>query len=68
MANKNKNKYGNPQKNIEAEKAIEAAKLTKEAERVAQHKSSDKPLIMRIIVIALVAVMIFGFVIASAVR
>ena len=68
MANKKKNKYGNPQKNIEAAKAAEAAKLTKETERVVQQSRSDKPLIMRIIVLAVAAVMILGFVIGTIIR
>ena len=70
MANKKKNKYGNPQKNIEAQKAAEAAKLAKEVDRalVQQPKTSDKPMIMRIIVIAVAAVMILGVVVSAAFR
>ena len=33
MANKMKNKYGNPQKNIEALKEAEAAKLARQVDR-----------------------------------
>ena len=69
MANKKKNKYGNPQKNIEAQKAAEAAKLAKEAERAAVQqagygRTSDKSMLMRIIVIAVAAVMVLGIVVS----
>ncbi|MBQ8965256.1 hypothetical protein [Ruminococcus sp.] len=68
MANKKKNRYGNPQKNIEAQKAAEAAKLAKEVDRSLvqqQKKTSDKPMLMRIIVLAVAAVMILGVVISA---
>lgn len=70
MANKKKNKYGNPQKNIEAQKAAEAAKLAKEVDRamVQQQKTTDKPMLMRIIVIAVAAVMILGVVVGAVFR
>ncbi len=69
MANKKKNKYGNPQKNIEAQKAAEAAKLAKEVDRAMVQQSSytsDTPLIKRILVIAVAAVMLLGIVISVA--
>ena len=68
MANKMKNKYGNPQKNIDALKASEAAKLAKEVDKqiVHNHVPTDrKPMIMRILVLALVAVMVLGIVIGA---
>lgn len=70
MANKKKNRYGNPQKNIEAQKAAEAAKLAKEVDKamVQQQKTSDKPILMRIIVIAVAAVMILGVVVGAVFR
>ncbi|WP_295153079.1 hypothetical protein [uncultured Ruminococcus sp.] len=70
MANKKKNRYGNPQKNIEAQKAAEAAKLAKEVDRamVQQQKTTDKPMLMRIIVIAVAAVMILGVVVGAVFR
>ena len=68
MANKKKNKYGNPQKNIEAQKAAEAAKLAKEVEKaMVQQKtggSTDKTMLMRILVVAVAAVMILGVVVS----
>lgn len=67
MAKKKKNRYGNPQKNIEAQQAAEAAKLAKEVDRAVaqQNKVSDKPLITRIFVVAIAAVMILGVVIGA---
>ncbi|SFC93720.1 hypothetical protein [Ruminococcus albus] len=70
MANKMKNKYGNPQKNIDAFKAAEAAKLAKEVDKQLVHNNSvptsRKPMFMRILVIAIVAVMILSLVIVAA--
>ena len=70
MTNKKKNKYGNPQKNIEAQQAAEAARIAKEVDRamMQQNKVSDKPLIMRIIVLAVAAVMVLGVVIGAVFR
>jgi hypothetical protein len=68
MANKMKNKYGNPQKNIDAFKAAEAAKLAKEVDKQIVHNqvpTDKKPMLMRMIVIAVVAVMILGMVIGA---
>ena len=69
MANKKKNKYGNPQKNIEAQKAAEAAKLAKEVDRALVKqpaKSDEKSLLMRILVVAVAAVILLGFVVGVA--
>ncbi|MBO4867700.1 MAG: hypothetical protein J5582_14260 [Ruminococcus sp.] len=70
MANKMKNKYGNPQKNIDAFKAAEAAKLAKEVDKQLVHNNtvptSRKPMLMRILVLAVVAVMILGIVMVAA--
>lgn len=68
MANKKKNKYGNPQKNIEAQQAAEAARLSKEVDRALSQQSNvdKKPLIMRIVVLAIAAVMILGVVVGAA--
>ncbi|HCJ42209.1 hypothetical protein [uncultured Ruminococcus sp.] len=68
MANKMKNKYGNPQKNIEALKEAEAAKLARQVDRalVEQKTPTDrKPMVMRILVLAVAAVMILGVVIGA---
>ncbi|MBO5557220.1 hypothetical protein [Ruminococcus sp.] len=70
MANKKKNKYGNPQKNIDALKEAEAAKLARQVDKalVEQRTPTDsKPMFMRIIVLAIVAVMILGVVIGAVV-
>lgn len=68
MANnkKKKQKYGNPQKNIEAQKAAEAAAKEVEKAMMAQNNTSDKPLLLRIFVLAVAAVLLLGFVIATA--
>ena len=68
MANKMKNKYGNPQKNIDAFKAAEAAKLAKDVDKQIVHnhvQTNSKPMIMRIVVLAIVAVMVLGIVIGA---
>ena len=68
MANKMKNKYGNPQKNIDAFKATESAKLAKEVDKQLVHNTvptDRKPMLMRIIVLAVVAVMVLGIVIGA---
>ncbi|ADU22193.1 MULTISPECIES: hypothetical protein [Ruminococcus] len=68
MANKMKNKYGNPQKNIDAFKTAESAKLAKEVDRQIVRntvQTDKKPMIMRIIVLAIVAVMVLGIVIGA---
>ncbi|MBR1863533.1 MAG: hypothetical protein IJ806_05555 [Ruminococcus sp.] len=61
-----KNKYGNPQKNIEARKAAEAAAREVETAMIQQKKAADKPLIMRILVLAVAVVMILGVVVGAA--
>ncbi len=68
MANKMKNKNGNPQKNIDAFKAAESAKLAKEVDKQLVHNTvptDRKPMLMRIIVLAVVAVMVLGIVIGA---
>lgn len=67
MAKKKKNRYGNPQKNIQVQQAAEAAKAAKEVEKaiVQQNKTDNKPLLMRIVVIAVAAVMVLGVVIGA---
>lgn len=68
MANKMKNKYGNPQKNIDAFKAAEAVKLSKEVDKQIVHnqvRTDRKPMLMRIFVLAIVAVMVLGIVIGA---
>lgn len=64
---KKKQKYGNPQKNIEAQKAAEEAAKEVERAMIAQSKKSDKPTIMRILGLALAAVMILGLVVGAVI-
>ncbi len=69
MAKKKKNRYGNPQKNIEAQKArekVDVEEQIKAAEKAYNSQNvSDKPLLFRILVIAIAAVMVLGFVVGA---
>ena len=78
MAKKKKNRYGNPQKNIEAQRAREqksSAKTTGSADVEAQIKAAEKAykpsavteksMLLRIFVIAIAAVMVLGFVVGA---
>lgn len=62
---KKKEKYGNPQKNIEAQRAAEEAVKEVERAMMEQKARSDKPMLMRILVLAVAAVMILGVVVAA---
>lgn len=62
---KKKEKYGNPQKNIEAQRAAEEAAKEVERAMMEQKARSDKPMLMRILVLAVAAVMILGVVVAA---
>ena len=67
MANskKKKQKYGNPQKNLELQQQKEQAIEEKQVERVVSEQKSNKPLLARILVIAICAVMVLGIVVGA---
>ncbi len=74
MAKKKKEKYGNPEKNIAARKAKEAAVQAKEKANDGFEKSSkafapadvgEKSMFMRILVLAIAAVMVLGIVVGA---
>lgn len=76
MAKKKKNRYGNPEKNIAAQQAKEAAAQAKENANDGYEKSSkafapapasEKPMFMRILVLAIAAVMVLGIVVGAVI-
>lgn len=76
MAKKKKERYGNPEKNIAARQAKEAAAQAKEASGEGYDKqskafapaaASEKPMFMRILVLAIAAVMVLGIVVGAVI-
>lgn len=69
MAKKKKNRYGNPAKNIAAQEVKMQAAAPTEQPRAKAYASapedSSKPMILRILVLAIVAVMILGIVVGA---
>lgn len=76
MSKKKKEKYGNPEKNIAARQAKEATAQSKEntgkeylnsSKAFAPAAESDRPVFMRILVLAIAAVMLLGIVVGAVV-